>query len=199
MYIAEAGSTQRDAVMSAKSTADRYGSVAVAIHWLTAAAILVLLGLGLAAANAADPATKAALLRVHVPLGIAVVLLTLFRIVWWWRADRRPRPVADMPRWQVGAEHTVRVLIYACILVLGASGITLMVLSGAPAVLFFGAPEPLPDFWTFPPMAGHFLAAFALLALAIGHIGAALYHQFLRRDRLLARMGIGGPPPAAAA
>jgi cytochrome b561 len=185
--------------MPAKSTAHRYGAVAIAVHWLTAAAILVLLGLGLAAAGATDPDTKAALLRFHVPLGLAVFLLTLFRVLWWWFWDRRPRPLAGQPRWQVGAEHAVRVLIYVCILVLGASGITLMVLSGAPKVLFFGAPGPLPDFWHFPPMAGHFLAAFALLALAIGHIAAALYHQFVRRDRLLVRMGIGGPPPAAAA
>jgi cytochrome b561 len=185
--------------MSVKSSADRYGSVAIAMHWLTAIAILVLLGLGLAAANAADPGARAALLRLHVPLGIAVVLLTLFRMVWWWTADRRPRPLAGMPRWQVSAEHVVRVLIYAAIFVLGASGVALMILSGAPRVLFFGARGPLPDFWMFPPMAGHFLAAVALIALAIGHVGAALYHQFGRRDRLLARMGIGGPPPASAA
>jgi cytochrome b561 len=191
MYIAEAGYLQRDAVMSAKSTAGRYGAVAIAIHWVTAAAILVLLVLGLAAANAADPATRAALLRFHVPLGIAVFLLTLFRIAWWWFWDRRPPPLAGLPGWQVGAEHAVRFLIYAAILVLGASGITMMALSGAPAILFGGAPGPLPDFWQFPPMAGHFVAAFALLALAVLHIAAALYHQAIRRDRLLARMGVG--------
>ncbi len=179
--------------MAAKSTTDRYGAVAVTIHWVTAVAILILFGLGLAAANAADPDTKAALLRAHVPLGLAVFLLTLFRIVWWWFIDRRPPPLAGMPRWQVGAEHVVRVLVYALILVLGASGITIMILSGAPEVLFFGAPGPLPDFWMFPPMPAHFLAAFALLALAVLHIAAALYHQLYRRDRLLARMGLGRP------
>ncbi len=30
-----------------------------------------------------------------------------------------------------------------------------------------------------------------LLALLAAHIGAALYHQFVRRDQLLARMGVG--------
>ena len=184
--------------MSAKSTADRYGSVAIAVHWITAAAIVVLLVLGISAANTGDPDTKAALLRWHVPLGIAVFLLTLFRIGWWWFADRRPRPLPGLPRWQVGAEHAVRVLVYVCILVLGASGITMLILSGAPAILFGGAAGPLPDFWRFPPMPAHFIAAFALLALAVIHVAAALYHQFVRRDGELGRMGIGQAPPSAA-
>ena len=37
----------------------------------------------------------------------------------------------------------------------------------------------------------HGLGAFALLGLVTLHVGAALYHQLVRRDRLLARMGIG--------
>jgi len=30
-----------------------------------------------------------------------------------------------------------------------------------------------------------------MLGLLALHIGAALYHQFIRRDRLLSRMGVG--------
>ena len=30
-----------------------------------------------------------------------------------------------------------------------------------------------------------------LLVLFVGHVGAALWHQYVRRDHLLARMGIG--------
>ena len=74
-----------------------------------------------------------------------------------------------------------------------ADGIGTMILSGAGAILFFGAPGPLPDFWHFPPMTAHYLGAIALLALAGLHILAALYHQFYKRDRLLARMGVGSP------
>ena len=181
--------------MAARSSIDRYGSVAVAIHWLTAVAIVALVGLGLAAANAADPDLKAALLRAHVPLGTLVLLLTIFRIVWWF-IDRRPAPLAGMPRWQVSAEGLVRILLYALILVLGSSGITLIILSGAGAVLFGGAAGPLADFWQFPPMFAHYVAALLLIALAGGHIVAALYHQFFKRDRVLSRMGLGSAPPA---
>ncbi|MDB0573937.1 cytochrome b/b6 domain-containing protein [Ralstonia solanacearum] len=76
-----------------KSRADRYGTVAISIHWLSAALILALLISGLCAASAIDTAHKVGLLRLHVPAGIAVLLLTLVRIVWWWRFDRWNGPL----------------------------------------------------------------------------------------------------------
>lgn len=173
--------------MSWKGTADRYGLVAIAIHWVTAAAILALFGLGFAAANASDPALKAALLRGHVPLGAAVFVLTLIRLLWW-ALDRRPDPLPGLPSWQERSERLVRAGLYTLIIVMGVSGIGMMIASGAPAVLFFGAPGPLPDFWNFAPMYGHFTAAILLLGLAILHICAAIYHQLYRRDRLIERM-----------
>jgi cytochrome b561 len=179
--------------MSAKSSAARYGSVAIAIHWLSALAILALLALGLAAANAVDPAMKSALLRIHIPLGTLVLLLTLFRIVWWF-IDRRPAPLSAMPRWQVSAESVVRILLYVVIIALSASGIGLLILSGAAPILFFHAPGAPPDFWQFPPMLVHYAAALLLIALICGHVAAALYHQFFKRDRLLYRMGVGSAP-----
>ena len=176
--------------MPVKSSTDRYGSVAIAIHWLSAVAILVLFALGLGAAGSSDPGLKAALLRAHVPLGLFVLLLTVLRIVWW-LIDRRPAPLAGIPRWQTSAEALVRIVIYAAVILLGASGVGLLALSGAGAVLFLDAPGRLADFWQFPPMTVHFLAAFALLALVGLHVAAALYHHLHRRDGLLARMGVG--------
>ena len=174
--------------MSAGSS-DRYGSLAIWIHWLSAAAIVVLFALGVAA-NAAEPALKAGLLRAHVPLGLLVLLLTVLRVVWWF-IDRPPAPLEGQPRWQVATEMLVRLLNVAVIVVLGVSGIGLVALSGAGAVLFFGAPGPLADFWQFTPMFVHFAMAMALFALVALHVAAALYHHYSRRDGLLARMGIG--------
>ncbi|MCY3768016.1 MAG: cytochrome b/b6 domain-containing protein [Gammaproteobacteria bacterium] len=80
--------------MGAKSTTDRYGAVAVTIHWLSALLILVMVGSGFRADAMEDPAGKAAILRVHVPVGMAVLLLTLGRIGWWLWADSKPASVA---------------------------------------------------------------------------------------------------------
>jgi len=178
--------------MSWKSSTHRYGAVAIALHWLSAAAILALFALGFLAANNADPAAKAALLRGHVPLGVLALVLTLLRIGWW-LIDRKPERMSGMPSWQALTERVVHTLLYLLVLVMGASGIGVIILSGAGAILFFGAPGPLPDFWHYAPMNAHFFGAFALLVLAGLHILAALYHQFYKQDRLLTRMGIGSP------
>tara|TARA_R110002110_G_scaffold415612_2_gene651592 strand:+ start:59558 stop:59854 length:297 start_codon:yes stop_codon:yes gene_type:complete len=49
---------------------------------------------------------------------------------------------------------------------------------------------PLPDFETFFPRTPHGIGARLMLALFALHVGAALYHHFIRRDGLLRRMGI---------
>ena len=176
--------------MSLRSNSERYGSVVVAIHWLTALAIFAMLGTGLAAANMADPASELVLLRVHAIMGVAVGVLTLFRIVWWLMVDTPPRDAAPS-RLQGLAARAVHFGLYGVILVMVASGIATMLLTGAGAQLAGEAPLPLPDFTLAPPFTAHGMLARVLIVLLIGHIGAALWHQFVRRDRLLARMGVG--------
>ena len=174
--------------MGLLSEKDRYGAVAVTIHWVTALAILLLLTSGLVAANMAGD-VPVNLIRIHVALGVSVFVLTLLRIVWWFVVDTRPAEIGGMPRWQSLAARAVHVLLYVSVLAMGVSGIGLLVLSNALPALAGGAP--LPDFSTFAPFVVHGLAARLLIGLLVLHIGAALFHHFVRRDGLLARMGIG--------
>ena len=50
---------------------------------------------------------------------------------------------------------------------------------------------PVPDFSALIPRVAHGIMARLLLALFVLHFGAAIYHQVIRRDHLLARMGVG--------
>ncbi|HEV7346673.1 MAG TPA: cytochrome b/b6 domain-containing protein [Devosia sp.] len=177
--------------MSLKSSAYRYGSMAAAIHWTTAIAILAMLGTGLAATNTADAALELVLVRVHAVVGALVGVLTLFRILWWVAFDKRPSDHPDLTRFQKTASHIVHYGLYAVILIMVASGVGTVMLSGGPAQLLGPEPLPLPDFTLVPPFTVHGTLARLLIVLLIGHIGAALWHQFVRRDRLLARMGVG--------
>jgi len=180
---------RKEASMSAKSTSTRYGSVAIAIHWLTALMILELFATGLLAAAQADPGAKLALLRAHIPFGAGVLLLTLLRIVWWLAIDRRPVLPADQPGWQKVMAKAVHLSLYAVIIVTASSGIATIILSGAlPAII---GSATLPNLETVLPRAVHGVMSRAMLGLLVLHVGAALYHQFIRRDRLLARMGLG--------
>ena len=177
--------------MALKSSPTRYGAVAITIHWLTALAILLMLVSGLGAANTADAAIEFNLLRAHAIMGTLVGILTLLRIIWWLFLDRRPADAAGLSRGQARAAHIVHYGLYAVILVMVSSGIGTVVLSGAAAQLTGAAALPLPDFAAVPPFTVHGLLARLLIVLLAGHIGAALWHQFVRRDRLLARMGAG--------
>ncbi|OAK92511.1 cytochrome B561 [Ralstonia pseudosolanacearum] len=171
-----------------KSRSGHYGAVAVSLHWISAILILALIGSGFLAASAANAVTKAGTLRFHIPVAIVVLLLTAFRVVWWWRVDRKPLPPQGTSIWQERIARWVHVALYILALVMIASGIGMMVLSGAgPAV--FGVPGALlPNSFDYPPRGLHGRGAFLLVALLVFHAGAALYHQFIRRDGLLRRM-----------
>jgi cytochrome b561 len=177
--------------MALKSTPDRYGTMAVAIHWVSVVLIVILIGSGFRAVNTVDPVAKAAILRLHVPIAVAVLALTIFRIVWWWGFDRKPDPVAGSPHWQERTAQVVHLLFYVVILGMIASGVGMMLLSGAAPMIFGGEGALLPDFWKYPPRVPHGIGARFLLALLGLHAGAALYHHFVRRDGLLRRMWFG--------
>lgn len=172
-----------------KSSNTRYGAMAVTLHWLSALLVIVLLFSGFRAGFSTDTVAKAAALRVHVPVAITVLLLTVWRLIWWWRFDRKPEPLGDAPHWQeVTATWTHR-LLYLLLFVLLGSGIAMSAMSGLPFALFGDAP--LPDLDTLLPRAPHGYAAKALAGLVLLHVGAALQHHFIAKDATLRRMWFG--------
>ncbi len=173
--------------MSVRSSNDRYGSVAVTIHWLSALLIIVLLGSGFRASGMEDAAAKAEILRVHIPLGIAVLALTMLRILWWLFADKKPNSIT-MPVWQDHMSRIIHFLFYIVILGMIASGISMMILSSAGPAIFDGSATELLDFWDFKPRLPHGVGARIVLLLFAFHTGAALYHHFVKRDGLIRRM-----------
>jgi cytochrome b561 len=188
LYKAYIEPSARRNAMSLKSSETRYGTVAVAIHWLSALFVLGLLVSGFRAAGLDDLEAKAGILRIHAVVGTTVLVLTLARIAWWLFADRRPAEPARTPRLQGFAARAVHLLFYVVLVGMAASGIGMLALSGAADILFGSAPGPLPDFLAYAPRIPHGLGAFFLVALVVAHVAAALYHQYLLRDRLLARM-----------
>ena len=178
--------------MTDKRPFRRYDVVAIAFHWIVAAAILLALPLGFLAAHAPEDRQAVSLLRAHIPLGVLILALTVARAIWRYR-HAPPPPPSGQPCWQSRVARVSHALLYAVPMVLGASGLALLALSGAAPIVFARLHGALPDFSRFPPMAVHALAAFILIGLLALHGAAAIYHQVYRRDRLLALMGIGSP------
>ncbi|MEO6013060.1 MAG: cytochrome b/b6 domain-containing protein [Devosia sp.] len=173
--------------MSSKSTETRYGSVAIAIHWASAAAVILAFAAGTVVANS-NPVPTAPLVA-HIVLGLSVLVLTVLRIIWWAVADKHPSPPKEQPRWQRMAANATHGLLYVILILMASSGIMTLISSGAIPVLLAGGA--LPDLSAVIPRIAHGIMSKLLLALFVVHLGAALYHQFVRQDHLLARMGIG--------
>lgn len=177
--------------MAGKSTSERYGTVAVIIHWVSAALIVVALISGFRAEDAANSAAKITALQKHVPATLTILLLTVLRLIWWWKFDVKPRPVGKPGAWDTVGAKAVHIAFYVVIVGMLASGIGMMIASGAMPTIFSGDSANLPDFNDFRPRVPHGIGAKLLVALLIAHVGAALYHHFVRRDAVLRRMWFG--------
>lgn len=172
--------------MPLKSSRTRYGSVAIAFHWLTAVAIVALMVTGQMMDGPIEAARQIAILQWHVPLGLAVLLLTLARIAWWGIADRHPAPLGSGA--QELAAKAGHAALYVLLLVMTVSGVALMALSGAGEVVFFGSTAPLPDFGDYLPRIPHGLGAKLMIALVALHVAAAIWHQRIKRDGAMTRI-----------
>ncbi len=172
--------------MSSKSTETHYGSVAVRIHWISALLVFVLIGSGFRSGFSEDAASKAAALRVHLPVAGLLLVLTLARLIWWWRFDVKPQSLPSVPDWQDRVAHWTHRGLYGLLFVLLGSGIAMSAMSGLPFALFGDAP--LPDLAALPPRGPHGIAARVLAGLVLLHAGAALYHHYGLKDATLRRM-----------
>ena len=174
--------------MSAKSTARRYGTVAIAFHWLGAALIVVMIFVGVTLDDAESPEPRLTLLRTHAFIGLTVLALTIPRLLWR-LVDRKPDPPAGMSRVEWLAARTAHVLLYVLLLGILVSGPTTVVLGGAVDALLGAPGASLPkDFADVAAREVHGALVWTFTGLLLVHIAAALYHHWLRRDDALRRM-----------
>jgi cytochrome b561 len=187
--------------MDARNTRLRYGSVAMTLHWLIAAAVIANICLGLYFSDLlnSDP-SKYGLIQLHKSIGLTVLLLSIARLVW-----RLINPIPPLPRGMNRAmrflARSTHVLLYFLIIAIPLSGWAMV--SSSPLGLpthYFG----LFDWPNIPFLANlaldqkkilrenfdliHVVLAWSAIALVPIHILGALYHQFFRGDDVLKRM-----------
>ncbi|MEM7709590.1 MAG: cytochrome b [Pseudomonadota bacterium] len=176
-----------------------YGLISRVNHWLTAAAFLAALGIGLVIDYAGLPDEQVfALYDWHMLFGSIVLVYGIWR-VGWRIAKGLPPPVAGAPRWQEVAAKVVHCGLLAAIVVTPVSGV-LMTISGGFDVAVWGlvlVPSIGEVEWLNAAMgAVHWAMSLLILALLALHVGGVLKHQFLDRDATLARMTTARRPTA---
>ncbi|QKO20572.1 cytochrome b [Rhodoferax sp. BAB1] len=167
----------------------RYAKSQIAIHWLAAALIVFLLVTGtFVLAELPNTPAKTGNLRIHMILGALAGLFVITRIV---LRKRLPAPPSSAGDKLARAGHLALNLV---VLLLAVSGTVLALQSGAFDAVF-GAGSLPEDFRQFTPRQIHGLASRVAMGLIALHMLAALYHQFIVKDGLLARMGLGSRKP----
>ena len=179
--------------MSSAAAGDaRYGRVAMALHWLIGLALAAQWTFGLLLDDLAPRGTPArgAWVNLHKSFGIVLGLLIVARLLW--RLGHPPPPwpqrfSVQQQRWATLGHG----LLYLLMLLLPTFGYLASNFSKH-GVRFFGWPWPawgpdLPDVYKLLNNL-HGLTAWLLAAVVAGHVALALWHGFVRRDGLLARM-----------
>lgn len=170
----------------------RYHTALVSLHWLLALMLIAALGIGTFALKTVPISSpdKIDALRGHMIAGGLILVLTLVRLVVRLKTTHPAPATTGNPLLDRLAPLTHWGL-YLLVLLMAGSGVAMSVLAGLPGIVFGGVGTLPVNFDALPPRAVHGIVA-KLLMLAIAlHIAAASYHQFIKRDGLLRRMGFG--------
>ena len=171
-----------------------YSSIARVLHWITAALVLTTMPIAVAMVNEKAGPLQDFLYNLHRSIGSVIIPLVIVRLGY--RLTHPPLPLPDdIPPLQERAARATHWGLYTLLIVQPLLGWVATSAYGAP-IIVFGLFQ-LPPIWPqdqplserlFPV---HQLIGLAIACLAILHIGAALYHHFIRKDRVLLRMITG--------
>jgi cytochrome b561 len=189
-----------------KGDREHWGSLAKFFHWTIVLLILTQATIGLVMVNLPKRPSSIPYFTFHKSLGLTIFALAVLRLAWK-LFDTRPDEPSTMPHWQTVAAKLGHALLYLLLFLVPLSGwwydsvaaLRPLYFWGLFEVPHLGGPDPSnPDLKNIA--AGrHELLFWVLVTVAAGHVVAALYHQFVEKDGVLARMWPASlqrrPPP----
>lgn len=177
--------------MSLKNPNERWGAVSQSFHWLIVLLLLAQGTVGLLMGDMARGPDKIAVYAFHKSVGITILALAVARLLWRLYAGR-PATVPGTPSWQEGMASFMHGLLYALLFAVPISGWVMNSAAGFPLQWFglFNLPSIAAHDRDLHELAEslHEQLFWALVALAVAHAAAAIYHHLFQRDATLARM-----------
>ena len=181
---------------------EKFSPVAIFLHWAIAGCIVLSVAFGLISGYADTAEVTRATLEIHQSLGVTIFLLALVR-VGWRMTHAAPKLPDAMPRSQKIAAAITHGTLYLILFVMPVTGYVGLAARGRPITIF--------GLFDLPNVVGRSLKTsaayqnvhdnlqYVLYALLLLHVGAALYHQFVVKDGMLARMWPTNKPARKAA
>lgn len=191
MTICNGTHGQRQAML--RSDRDHWGSVAKAFHWLIVALILAQVVLGIVMVNLPRRPSVIPVFDVHKSIGLTILALALLRLAW--RAfDPHPVRPPDVSTWQYRIGRLVHIMLYVLIFITPLSGWLFDSTNALRPLHWWGLVTipsltggPVPEWVDFTRSLHHTLV-WVLVAVAAGHMFAALIHHYFYKDNILRRM-----------
>jgi cytochrome b561 len=167
----------------------RYNNVAAAIHWITAAFVILQVYVGFTFHNMDRGPERSEWFTWHKTIGATILVLALIRLAW--RLAHKPPPFPpELPNWERHAAVWNHRAFYFLLIALPLTGLS-AVSGGADEAftrLAGGIPLPLipglsEDFGEGAGTVHEWLVKITL-ALVVIHVAAALKHQFVDSRRI---------------
>ncbi len=168
-----------------------YSVTARVLHWVTAVLVLGMIVVGVIIAQEWGGPWQEGLYNLHKSTGALLIPIIIVRILYRWRNPPPPLP-ADIPPLQQFAAHATHYLLYGLLVVQMFVG--WIATSAYPAPVPFYGLFNLPLIWPENrALSGQLFVVHRAIGISIAvvaamHIGAALFHHFVRKDRVLMRM-----------
>jgi len=177
--------------MSNETLPARYHPVHVVMHWLVAIMVIGAFAIGMTLLDSTPNTApeKVTYLQYHSTWGQLLVLILVVRVITRFVFKRPAAADAGHPVLNfIGkANHF---LLYVGVFAMLLSGANMSMQAGLMRI--FQGQGLLPeDFHIYSVRTVHGMTFSVLFLLILLHIGAALYHQFIRKDNLFARMWFG--------
>lgn len=160
------------------------------LHWVMALLIVAMLFVGVGMVSTVS-VWHDRLISVHRPLGVAILLLAIIRLL---NRFTHPAPAlpADVPGWQRLGGKISHVLLYMLMFAMPLIGWAMLSAAAYPIVLIgpFHLPRIAPHdvVWHTWLQLAHMWLAQVFFAVILLHLAAALFHGLIRRDGVLQSM-----------
>ena len=173
-----------------RNTNEKYGKVAIILHWLMALMVIALVFIGFNLDDIEKP-LKFTIIGLHKATGTLVLILALFR--WYWMiSNESPAPVESMSKAEIGISHATKWILMLALIGMPLSGIIMSMFAGH-SIDIYGLFEISPmlekNIDTAKAFGSlHELGGYAISIVIALHILAALKHHFINKDNVLKRM-----------
>jgi len=168
-----------------------WGWVSRTLHWGMAILLIAQVALGKYAHELGRTPQKMDLMMWHKSIGITLLLLVILRLLWT-VSNTRPLPDTTAPMWERAAARLSHVGLYLLMLAIPLSGWLMNSAKNVPFSLFRLIPWPAlvaPNESLGESLEEwHEGLATVILVLLLVHAAAALWHHFVKKDKVLLRM-----------